>query len=216
MIWRWAGNIEYDTWWCVMQRFVPQRVTLLVEFYFCVCDRLSRHTALSDSWSLAGTFVPFFWLRGSHGANVSETVEAFMWPTGSSKHYESSGYPVPTRADFGPVSQSEYDEYVAHMTSLDFFQYCSAVLQRKKWLYLIFICTNVQPLRNHKNLSSSFWSVFIFLLASNCSLCAVFLDIDMKKDIEVLIAEERAEIISKYNKVNYAICSYTLCGYVLN
>lgn len=29
----------------------------------------------------------------------------------------------------------------------------------------------------------------------------MFSDIDMKKDIEVLIAEERAQIISKYDKV---------------
>ncbi len=48
-------------------------------------------------------------------------------------------------------------------------------------------------------------AIFIFLLVISCSLCAIFLDIDMKKDIEVLIAEERAEIISKYNKVNYTI-----------
>lgn len=145
MIWRWVGNIEYDTWWCVMHRCVPQWVTLLVEFYFCVWDRLSRHTVLSDSWSLAGTFVPFFWLRGSHGANVSETVKAFIWPTGSSKHYESSDYPVPTRAEFGPGSQSEYDEYVALMTSLFFFfPVPLSVIQRKKGLYLIFICKNVQ------------------------------------------------------------------------
>lgn len=33
------------------------------------------------------------------------------------------------------------------------------------------------------------------------SFCAYFADIDMKKDIETLIAQERAEIISKYDKV---------------
>lgn len=32
-------------------------------------------------------------------------------------------------------------------------------------------------------------------------MCYVFSGIDMKKDIEVLIAEERAQIICKYDKV---------------
>ncbi|KAK1802238.1 hypothetical protein P4O66_021910, partial [Electrophorus voltai] len=39
-----------------------------------------------------------------------------------------------------------------------------------------------------------------FLCIYRCFMCFALADIDMKKDIEVLIAEERAEIISKYDK----------------
>lgn len=44
------------------------------------------------------------------------------------------------------------------------------------------------------------WLMPVLMISIN--ICVYFLpDLDMKKDIDALIAEERAEIISKYDKV---------------
>lgn len=43
--------------------------------------------------------------------------------------------------------------------------------------------------------------ILIVMIIDSLFIC-LFLDFDMKKDIDALIEEERAEIISKYDKVS--------------
>ena len=48
-----------------------------------------------------------------------------------------------------------------------------------------------------------FYILYIFSnIHDYCHLIFLFLDLDMKKDIDTLIAEERAEIITKYDRVS--------------
>lgn len=44
--------------------------------------------------------------------------------------------------------------------------------------------------------------MFMLIVMIDSLFICLFLDFDMKKDIDALIEEERAEIISKYDKVS--------------
>lgn len=57
-----------------------------------------------------------------------------------------------------------------------------------------------------KHSGNMFTCIWMSQLAQKSSVCFVpFSDFEMKKDIDTLIAEERAEIINKYEKASYIL-----------
>lgn len=96
LVWGW----KYSTWCMVCHAALLSRSRWLsiVDFYFGVCHRFCRHTAFFQT---AETWQEPSFDSCSQGDNVSETLRAFMWPTGFFKSLRKLRLLCVKRPDLG-------------------------------------------------------------------------------------------------------------------